>query len=205
MSWMGRLQIGDVIPATAPAAALCYDGAAEWYALLCQPQREEAAERWLKQRGVYSFHPVLRRKQRVRGHLREYTRRYLPGYVFARFDGAPRVHAVLACPMIVGALCASSGRWGKLDAGRLRALHAMRAVDEAQEARHKQDRQRLRRASRLRAGDAALFRSGPLAGLRCEVVSLTASDGVQVRLTLLGGDVPATVDAADLVKLSRIA
>ncbi|WP_226782762.1 transcription termination/antitermination NusG family protein [Oceaniglobus trochenteri] len=198
---MSSFAIGDMVTPAPAAAALSLGGAREWYALLCQPQREEAAERWLALRGVYAFHPVLRRKQRVRGHLREYTRRYLPGYVFARFDGAPRPHAVLACPFITGALCGSFGHWGRLDAGRLASLHAMRAVDEAKEAQRRSEKARRVAAARLRPGDRALFRSGPMAGQHCEVVALTAADGVQVRLTLLGGVVAAQADTADLVKL----
>jgi len=202
MSCHEALSVGDVIAATlVDVPGLWFDGPAGWYALTCRPQREEAAERWLAARGVYAFHPVVGRMVRVRGHVRDYTRRYLPGYVFARFAGVPRPFAVMTCPFLTGALCLSSGHWGQLHRSGLRALHAMRAVDAAQEARRDGARARKAAAARLRVGDTALFRSGPMAGQRCEVVELTPEFGARVRLTLFGGLVPVKADVQDLVKL----
>lgn len=134
---------GDVLPPVA-RADLVNDGPARWHALRVAPQREDQAEDWLRRRGVYAFHPVLRRVVVRMGRRSEQQRRYLPGYVFARFPGVAVISRVMACPWITGAICLSGGEWGILDPQDLRAVHAMRATDrkaraaeaEAAELRH---------------------------------------------------------------------
>lgn len=182
---------------------ICHPGSARWYALRVAPQREDQAEAWLRMRGVYAFHPVLPRKVKRFGKVCEYQRRYLPGYVFARFPGEPVVHAVTASPFITGAITMADGRWGKLDPSGLRAIHAMRRVDEAAEAARRADRARQRRASAVRAGDSAMFRSGPFAAFCCEVVELRADGGARVRLNLFGREVVAQAAPRDLVRLAK--
>jgi len=178
-------------------------GASGWYALTVAPQREDQAEAWLARRGVYGFHPVLTRKRRRFGRVVEHHRRYLPGYVFARFVGAPVVHAVLSCPFVTGAITLADGRWGVLDPAGLRAIHAMRRRDAEAEAARRAAAARQRRARMLSVGDAAMFRSGPFSGFRCEVVDLPAGGGATVRLVLFGREVVTPADGADLVPMQK--
>lgn len=179
-------------------APLFEAGPAGWYALTVAAQREDQAEAWLARRGVYAFHPVVVRRVVQRGRRREYLRRYLPGYVFARFPGLPVAHRVLDCPFVTGALALQSGVWGRLDPRDLRAIHAMRKVEDAAAARRSASVR-----SRLSVGCAALFRTGPLAGLRCEVAEVSGA-GVLVTLSLFGGEVSARAECADLVPLDPV-
>lgn len=195
------LSVGDHAGIAVPRAALVIDGPARWYALRVQPQREDQAEAWLARRGVYAFHPVLPRKVRLYGKLREYHRRYLPGYSFARFDGQPLTHEVMACPFIIGALCRSDGAWGALQPSRLQAIHAMRKVDAEVEGARRAAADRRRQALSLKQGDAVMFRSGPLSDMQGEVVSLRAQGGAVVRLVLFGRDMDVDADGGDLVAL----
>ncbi|MBR9840221.1 MAG: hypothetical protein GYB50_20360 [Rhodobacteraceae bacterium] len=186
------LRVGDAVPTEDSPAAIFGRGGSAWYALLCRPQQERHAESWLAARGVYAFHPVTSRRTRVRGKLREYERRYLPGYVFARFDGIPVPHRVLTSPFLTGALCRSDGQWGVLGPKRLAALHEMRARDLRQEDERQEQKRRAAAARRVRAGDRAMFRAGPFEGLPCEVVEIDAAGGVKVRFDLFGRENFAT-------------
>lgn len=198
------LRIGDVVGVRAGARPIYGLGAPGWFALRVASQREDQAEAWLRQRGVYAFHPVLMRRTVIRGQVREYPRRYLPGYVFARFPSAPVVHRVMGCAFIAGALALQSGEWGRIDPADLRSIHAMRRVDEATEAARRALNKQRRQAVALRAGDAALFRCGPLAGMRCEVVTVDGPAGLTVRLSLFGAPRAISADADDLVATNKL-
>ena len=188
--------------ATWGKAAIFTDGPKQWYALRVVSQREDHAEQWLELRGVYAFHPVTTRRVRRCGVLREHHRRYLPGYVFARFPGCPVEHAVLASPFITGALSfQASGEWGALDPSQLQAIHAMRRKDAEDRATRKAEAARRKRASLVRKGDSAMFRSGPLSQYPCEVIELRADGGARVAFRLFGRDVVADAIAEDLVTL----
>lgn len=201
-SFLG-LSIGDAVTLAPSGAALVTPGPSRWYALRVTPQREDQAEAWLRLRGVYGFHPVLMRRVTRHGRPRDYARRYLPGYVFARFRGQPVVHRVLSCPFITGALCRADGQWGVLEPQKLQAIHAMRKLDAEGEAMRAARAQRRRAQSVARVGEAALFTGGAFAGARCEVVDLNADGGATVRMHLFGGEVLVGASAADLVGLHK--
>lgn len=195
-------RIGDVLPPR-DVAGIVLPGPSRWYALRVAPQREDEVEAWLRRRGVYAFHPVLKRQTRARGVVRTYHRRYVPGYVFARFCGDPVVHMVMSCPWVIGALCRADGHWGVLEPSHLQAIHAMRKRDERIERDLAADQLRRREASRMRAGDRAMFRVGPFAELPCEVVDLVADGGVRLRFQLFGREVVVDGVAEDLVPLRK--
>lgn len=195
------LRVGDAVPVEGSSAAIFDRGESAWYALLCRPQQERHAESWLAARGVYAFHPVTSRRTRVRGRLREYERRYLPGYVFTRVDGIPIPHRVLTSPFLTGALCRSDGQWGVLGPKRLAALHEMRARDLRQEDERQEQKRRAAAARRVRAGERALFRAGPFEGLPCEVVEIDTAGGVKVRFDLFGRENSVTTTGEALVGL----
>lgn len=194
------LSVGDECAPVASDRAICIPGPARWYALRVTPQREDQAEAWLRLRGVYGFHPVLRRAVRQFGKLREYDRRYLPGYVFARFHGEPLTHRVTACAFITGALCRSNGEWGVLEPSKLAAIHSMRKVDADAEAARRLSKRRL---IGVEAGQAVMFRIGPFAELRGEVADLRADGGAVVRLHLFGREHLIEADGADLLPLRK--
>jgi len=182
---------------------LCRPGVARWHALFVSPQKEDQAEAWLQRRGVYSFHPVTTRKVIRSGRPREYHRRYLPGYVFARFPGEVLVHDVVACPFVQGALCGADGLWGVILPKDLRALHAMRKIDAELDRDRRLAARKRRKAQNLKKGDTAMFRSGAFVERTCEVVELVAEGGAKVRFQLFGREVLATARADDMVAISR--
>lgn len=204
MMMAGKFQIGDVVEVTGQKAAIFYPGQSRWYALRVAPQREDQVEAWLGLRGVYGFHPVLARKARRHGVVREYHRRYLPGYVFARFEGDPIEHAVMACPWVLGALCRSDGEWGILERKRLAAIHSMRKIDLLQKEAKAAARARRFAEARLRRGDSVLFRSGPLAGFKAEVVELTADGGSAVKFEIFGREALIHSSGDNLLPLRKL-
>lgn len=194
------LAVGDLCGAIPADRAIFSPGRARWYALRVTPQREDQAEAWLRLRGVYAFHPVLRRCVTRFGKVQEYQRRYLPGYVFARFHGDPLVHRVTACAFITGALCRANNEWGVLEPSKLAAIHAMRKVDaEAEALRHRA----RRRLHGVEAGQAVMFRVGPFAEMMGEVADLRADGGAVVRFHLFGKEHLIEADSADLVPLRK--
>lgn len=198
------VEVGGAVPPAPGDTGIFLPGAPQWVALRTTAQREDQAEHWLCRRGVYAFHPVLMRKVRAKGTVREYARRYLPGYVFARFPGEPMAHRVVDCAFITGALCNSAGSWGRLDPTDLQALHAMRRIDIASSEALKAERIRRRAAGAVKPGDRALFRAGPLAGEVCEVAEITADGGALVRLGLFGGTTMQVASASSMVPLKTV-
>ncbi|WP_290684673.1 transcription termination/antitermination protein NusG [Haematobacter sp. UBA3484] len=197
------LSVGDVVRVGEGLAPVFAAGPARWYALRVAPQREDQVEAWLQRRGVYAFHPVLMRKVRRMGKSRDYARRYLPGYVFARFPGQAVPHRLVGRSGITGALTCADGSWGVLEPADLRKLHAMRKVDVKTKAERRAALAAERRALTVSAGEPALFRSGPFAGFHCEVVELTAADDAKVVVTIFGRETPAQVPVSDLVGVVR--
>lgn len=185
----------SLMPATAAGNALFDPGPPLWFALLVRAQREVAAERWLALRGVYGFHPVRGARVRRRGRVICRDSCYLPGYVFARFPGWPVVHRVTGGPFVTGAVSRANGEWGVLDPAELQAIHRMRAVDDAIEARRA-----LRRMPRpFTLGQPAQLRHGPLAGQAGEVVEMPTSGRLTLRLMLFSREMLVEVDAEDAI------
>lgn len=200
---LAGLSVGDIVAEAGGVAAIFGAGPARWHALRVGPQREEQAEAWLRRRGVLAFHPVLMRRVRRMGRVREYARRYLPGYVFARFPGEALPHRIVGHCGLIGALCRADGHWGVLDPADLRALYAMRRIEAETEAQRRAMRAASRRATMVRAGEPALFRAGPFAGVHCEVVEMTAEGGAKVRLALFGREVEMLSPVSDMVGIAR--
>jgi len=168
------------------------EGQARWHALIVAAQREEAAERMLQRAGVYAFHPVTKRTT-MRRHKRHVTvSRYLPGYVFARFPGPAIWHQVFATPIIVNAVRHSSGWPAVLNPEDLERIHAMRAMDEAEEERQRQARV-------IRRGDKVRIMSGAFEGEEVEV--LDVGNSIKVRMCILGSELPVTVEFAGVEKI----
>lgn len=191
------LVVGDHVAASAGPESLVAPGRPRWHALRCLPQREDAAEAWLARRGVYAFHPVTRRRTVRYGKPVEIARRYLPGYVFARFPGVALRHRVEECPMLTGAVRLASGEWGCLDPFGLRSIIAMRKVDEAA---RRADRRRRREARQLRVGDRALMLGGVFGEKLVEIAEIDGGE-VRFRVAMFGGVVLASASAGELVKI----
>lgn len=191
------MQIGDIVPyETTDSRALFIPGPRRWHALIVPPQRETAAEAWLKRRGVYAFHPVKRRVVTIRGKRIEKHQRYLPGYVFANVPGRMIWHRLFASPLIADAIRLQSGEPGILQPSDLRSIQAMRPRDEAADAAKAA---RAAAARMFSPGDAVEIKSGLWAGHRSEVVEI-GNGRAKVRLTLFGSEREAEMGADMLRK-----
>ncbi|MCW1932626.1 transcription termination/antitermination NusG family protein [Pararhodobacter zhoushanensis] len=198
----GAVAVGDVVSTSGPAP-LFQPGPAQWYALRVAAQRESFVERWLSLRGVMGFHPVLTRTVVRHGRKLQQAKRYLPGYVFARFPGYPVVHAIRTLPHVLGALTVQDGNWACIKPEDLRALYDMRQVDAKIEDAEAAAAARRKAARALRAGGGALFRAGPMAGTRCEVIEIAGSGDVRVRLRLFGAEHLVSTRAEDLISIRK--
>lgn len=156
--------------------SLYTEGPSQWYGLLTTPQGEERAQAMLEHANVYSFFPVTKAKRLRRGKRVDVKRRYLPGYLFARFPGTPRWHRVLAQPFIRDVIRRQDGWPAPIAASTLDRIYAMRDTIE----------ERDRAARTFRKGERARILEGSLEGEIVEFVEVRGSMGV-FSLGLLGG------------------
>lgn len=174
--------LGQTVP-YAPRR-LVWQDAPRWYCLIAMPQQEGATVAWLKRKGIDAFFPVTsvaQRRPRAKIKSVMVHRKYLPGYVFARFPGEPVWHELFGiCPFIANVMRLRSGVPGILHPDDMRKISAMRAVDEeAQAAR--------RKAMMLRKGDKARILDGVMEGWEVEVHEVDTSTGkAKFRITLFG-------------------
>lgn len=200
--------IGQVIPAGQDwdRRAIFEDGPARWHALCVPVMKEDQAEAWLKIRGVYAFHPIKRKQTKLRGKVIERKKRYLPGYVFARFPGRAIPNRVLECPFITDAIRLPNtevrpgilhpGEWAILSPHDLRGIHAMRAQEDAQH-RARENARRIRRGDRVRVLGGLMGEDGQ----EVEVLELKANGRVKFRIRMFGADVPAEATLDRVTKI----
>lgn len=170
------------------------DGPPRWHCLVVSAQRETHAERWLDLRGVYSFHPITERYKVIKGKRRRFVKRYLPGYVFARFPGDIITHRVVGTPFIRDMIRLSDGRPACLNPHDLRQLHAMRDIDTQQQNARAE-------AKRIRKGDRIRIVSGVLAGTETEALELS-NGKVHFTIQMFSADQEATASLSDIEKVA---
>lgn len=191
-------QIGQVVQGIDfDARAIFTPSKARWHALIVPVMKEASAEAWLKRRGVYSFHPVKKRRKVIKGRHIEHKTRYLPGYVFAQFPGIAIPNRILRCPFISDAIRLGSNEWAILSPHDLRGIHAMRDADE-------QEQQARESAQRIRPGDRVRVLGGLEAvdGQEVEVVSLSTSGRVKFTIHMFGAEIRGEATLDQIQKLA---
>jgi transcription antitermination factor NusG len=179
---------------------LFHPGAPRWHALVTAPQAETKAEGWLGAHvpGCDAFHPVQAYRVRIRGREHDRHRRYIPGYVFARFPGPVIWHRLFAfCPYVRDAIRLTSGLPAALDPRDLVRLHGMRAADEAQE-------QAKARARLFNRGDRVRVLGGLWAGQETELLDVEGTTGT-IRVRLFNAEHEVRVSLAGLDKAQALA
>lgn len=194
------LKIGDALPFD-EQKPIIHKGRAQWFGLKCVPKAESHLKAWLAIRGIYAFYPVTKARRRIprsRVKFVEYERRYLPGYVFARFDGEPVWNRFFdQCPFAHDVIRYQlSGQPGPLNPVDLAKLHAMRSVDEARQESAKQ-------ARTIRKGDRVRFFFSGIEFENVEVLEISGMFG-KVKLGLLGKD-EIKVSLHDMQKMQAVA
>jgi len=66
----------------------------DWYAVNTKPRQEKVAEANLRQLGVETFCPQLKREKWIRRKWQTVVGPLFPGYLFARFDAKTQLRAV---------------------------------------------------------------------------------------------------------------
>ena len=188
----GGWQVGARVPMDrdADARSICASGAHRWHALIVPAMGEGAAEAWLSRLGVYAFHPVRTVTRLHRGRRVRVESRYLPGYVFARFRGAPVWHRIFARRLVVDVLRLHSGTPGLIRPGDLDALHAMRSVERMAEDDARRAAIADRKSRSLRRGDRVRIVDGAFADFEAEVVEIGRGK-VRFSIELFGRPVEA--------------
>ena len=176
------------------------DGEARWHCLFTRQQSESAAVARLKVLGIHSFFPVTETERIVRGQKTIIESRFLPGYVFAHFDGRPLWYELWqACSFVRDVLRLRNGdEPGWIMPEDLTALMAMRATD--------QEQARARKArSLIRRGDRVKLRTGPFQGYEAEVHTLVTVRGKargKFTIPLFGGTVPGEASLDDMERVA---
>jgi transcription antitermination factor NusG len=184
---------GASILAFIPNRSRLYHGTddPQWYALFVLPQRERAGRKWLDDRGVHAFWPVKREVRHIRGARIERESRYIPGYLFARFPGAPIWHRIIGSPFITNAIRRHNGEPGRLNPDSIASLRAMASVDD-------EISNQWRIARTPRRGDLVRIKAGVFAGHEYEVVEIV-SGNVRLKLQLLGRELDVPLDGVEKV------
>ncbi len=183
-----------------PSPMIVMAGSQTWFGLRGNPQCEGKAKAWLKRHvdRSYSFFPVTKaRKKMPRTSIGwvDYERRYLPGYLFARFPGEPIWNRLFdQCPFIFDVIRYTErpDTPAIIDPRSLDALHAMRSLDEENKAKAAARRT-------VRRGDKVNFN---IAGKDYQVVEVMEIKGTlgKVKVNLLGRD-EMWVDVGDMTKV----
>ena len=145
--------------------------------------------------GVEAFFPVEQRTRTIRGQVVETYKRLYAGYVFARVPGVPRWHVIysddFARGMVSGYIPGSNGLPARISDREMASLRNM-----GQRARDLEVA--VQEALRLRSGDVARYKRGPMADLGDLV--LTAVNGEWAVYETAIGTGKARV--SDLVKVT---
>lgn len=164
-----------------------------WHCLLAYPQAESKARAWLDRKGLEAFYPV---ETIQRPRKPAYERRYLPGFVFARFPGDVLWHELFrVCPFVHDVLRFRSGIPGRIRASDLTSIMAMRSVDQAQAA-EQQARKRIFKGARVRITE------GPMEGFESEVVEIRAGRA-KLTITLFGRETEADMALGMMERLEN--
>jgi transcriptional antiterminator RfaH len=151
-----------------------------WFAVQCQPNRENAAAEHLRRQHYSVFLPRQRRAIRHARRIETVLRPFFPGYLFVELDTATECWRPINSTFGVAHLVMAGERPAPAPVGIIEELRA--AFDDAGI---------YDGAAALVAGQRVRVVSGPFADLCGELVRLDARARVRVLLDVLGGSVPA--------------
>ncbi|OQW97340.1 MAG: hypothetical protein BWK77_01930 [Verrucomicrobia bacterium A1] len=162
-----------------------------WYCVRTLAKSEHlAAARLRRMDGIETYCPRIRFRRPTRRGPVWFTEALFPSYLFARFDLAQSLKAIVYTSGVRG-IVRFGERYAELPATTLAALRAemqdgdIRVVNPA-----------------LKAGDAATVIDGPLMGLEAVVTRiLPAPERVRILLTFLGRPMETEIEVAALAAL----
>lgn len=161
-----------------------------WYALHVRSQAEQLVAEKLDGVGIEAFFPHERVKSRDK--RREVIRKFMPGYVFGRFELEEKT-PVVAIPQVVSIL--GAGRHAvAIPDGEIQAVRLIVSAPKSAAAIP---------CPYVAAGDRVRVRSGPLQGLEGYVAYLKNMARVIVSVQMLQRSISAEVAADSLELLER--
>jgi transcription antitermination factor NusG len=177
-------RLGQTWPDTVAGGSELLASQASWYALHVRSDQEHLVSLQLERVGIESFYPramVNAPRQSSRDKIRQIEKRFMPGYVFSRFDLAKRapVTSIVQVVRILG--------YGfiavPIPDAEIEAVRTIMSVPES-----------VRPCAFLAQGDRVRVRYGPLTGLEGFVQHWKKKAWVVVSLTGPERSLCATVD-----------
>jgi transcriptional antiterminator RfaH len=181
---MGQIGLERAAIGRAPVTAQ----QARWFAVQCQPNRENAAALHLARQQYSVFLPRQRRAVRHARRIETVLRPFFPGYLFVQLDLASACWRPINSTFGVARLVMA----GELPApAPVGIIEELRAIFD--------DAGIYDGSSALVAGQRVRVVSGPFADLCGELVGLDARARVRVLLEVMGGSVPALLARGTVV------
>jgi transcriptional antiterminator RfaH len=159
-----------------------------WFAVQCQPNRENGAAEHLRRQHYHVFLPRQRRAVRHARRIETVLRPFFPGYLFVKLDPDTQCWRPINSTFGVARLVMAGERPAPAPVGIIEELRA--SFDDAEI---------YDGVPALVAGQRVRVVSGPFADLCGELVRLDARARVCVLLDLMGGSVPAQFERGAVV------
>ena len=153
--------IGQTLPLDASHAITGAPIAKVWFALRVPPQKERACREYLKARGIHACYPERDSTHRRRGKKIVRTLPIISQIVYAKFEAEPRWHILKARRIITGVFARDSIPI-EIPGDVIRNVMGLPTVEEELEAAR-------RDMLRVRPGDRATIKGGPLDGVLVDV------------------------------------
>ena len=161
-----------------------------WHALVVPPQKERATREYLRAQGIYAFYPSQLSSRTIRGKKITRERPMITQHVYARFTHTPQWDVLKEQRRVITGVYSIASVPIAIPSDVIRRLQGLTVEAE-----------RLREARaellRVRAGDKAAIKGGPLAGFLVDV--RTVSHGVAFFEFLTGGKGSAEVGSLERV------
>jgi transcriptional antiterminator RfaH len=159
-----------------------------WYALYTKPKKEHQVDALLREQGIETYLPTVRRKVRRRDRPDRVV--YFPSYLFALLDFTVVPHSSIAWMPGVRRIV-SFGDQPAIVADEIVKL-IRRRLDDYEEIGYR----------RLRQGDRVRITSGPLRDLEAVFDRpLSAADRVRILLDVVGRMTPVEIDYSQIEPL----
>lgn len=159
-----------------------------WYALYTKPKKEHQVDALLREQGIETYLPTVRRKVRRRDRPDRVV--YFPCYLFALLDFTVVPHSSIAWMPGVRRIV-SFGDQPAIVADEIVKL-IRRRLDDYEEIGYR----------RLRQGDRVRITSGPLRDLEAVFDRpLSAADRVRILLDVVGRMTPVEIDYSQIEPL----
>jgi transcription antitermination factor NusG len=168
-----------------PSARPAGEPSGEWFALWTRSRHEQVVKDQLADRRIEAFLPTVARWSRWKDRKKKVDWPLFPGYCFARFDVADRMH-VLTCRGVVN-IVSQAGTPASIPEREIDGIRRLVESDLAYDP-----------CPLLHEGTMVEVTHGPLKGVVGRLVRKNDKSRLMLAVDLTGQAVSAEVDAADV-------